>query len=126
MNKKFTITWSPHVSIVKFNGEIDIQDIEWANTDIHGDLRTYKTLASIWDFTKCNTERIESKDLKWTMAVDLGSTKTIKTYKLAFITNDPHTLDFLTTYASDCIYHGSPWEFKTFKSWDGVDDWTNA
>jgi hypothetical protein len=123
---KYLISWEPNISIVTFNGDIRIQDIELANKDIHGDNRTYKTSASIWNFSDSNTNNISPEDLGYTEVVDIGSTSTIKIFKLAIVANDPYSIKLFKSYINNSIKYGSPWEFKIFSSLHGVNEWINA
>jgi len=122
----YEIAWKLNYSIVTFNGELSIRDIESANKAIHGDSRTYKTFGSIWDFSNCTTNKITPKDLLYTEANDLGSTTTIKEFNLAIITNDSHSISLFESYISNSIDYGSPWKFKLFSSLNQADSWINS
>ena len=106
---KYSITWNDNNSLVKFSGDISKRDLECANADIHGDNRTYKLLASIWDFTKCNMQDVRPEDLRYTIVVDLGSTITIKNHKIALIAVEPHSIKLCETYITKSINASSPW-----------------
>jgi len=123
---KYSITWNDNNSLVVYSGDISKRDLEHANADVHGDNRTYKLLASIWDFTKCNMQDIKPEDLHYTIVVDLGSSKTIKNHKIALVVVEPHSIRLCETYINKSIDIGSPWDFMIFNSLDGIDEWINA
>lgn len=120
---KYSITWHKNISIIEFTGDINIRAIELANAEWHGDSRLYKSTASIWDLTNCNTSNIKPEELMYTEVNDLGATITIKSHKLALIANNPHTIKLCETYVSNSINYDSTWEFNIFNSLEHANEW---
>ena len=119
----YSISWEPDVSIVTFNGDITIKDIEDANQDIHGDFRTFEKSGSIWNFSNCNMSSIKPKDLMYTEAVDLGLSLAIKSFKLALIAGDSHSYSLLESYINNSLEYESPWEYKILASLEEANKW---
>ena len=122
----YSITWYKNYSFVEFTGDVNIRDVELANKYVHGDKRSYKLSASIWNFAKCNSINIKSEETQYSTAVDLGSNEAIKEHKLALVTGDPNAIEAFTTYINDSIKSGSLWEFKIFNSLDDAKEWISA
>jgi len=123
---KHSISWQEKYCLVEFTGDINKRDIELANKYVHGDKRIYKLPASIWDLSKCNSISLEPKDLYYSMAVDIGSSRSINEHKLAFIIDNSNAIEAFSMYINDCIKYGSPWEFKIFNTMHGVEEWLNT
>ncbi len=119
----FTIEWQPGHSIVAFSGEIRIRDIEWANKDFHGDNRLYKTSASIWDFSQCTSVDLAPSQLKYTVAVDIGSAETLPNFKYAFVSSNPEIKQLINYYIAACRKAGLSWQFEIFSNRIAALDW---
>ncbi|MBX2849069.1 MAG: hypothetical protein KTR16_12160 [Acidiferrobacterales bacterium] len=122
----YDILWQGKIAHVKYTGSVSNEDIEGAHFKLNGDGRFYDCKGLILDISDCNASPISVPDLTVVIATDLGASATIKTLKVAMVSNELEGQTKVSQYILRNREYNSPWDMKLFENADDAFSWLNS
>ena len=119
----YQIKWKTNGTIITFNGDVNIQDIDQLKDELHGDTRFYERAYSICDFRNCDGSKIDKKDLLFTIGRTIGASVTLKSFKLALVATDIYSRQLCHNFIDGNEKLDSPWSFRLFDTVDAAESW---
>ncbi|MDP0500615.1 MAG: hypothetical protein Q7P63_10995 [Verrucomicrobiota bacterium JB022] len=123
----FTLSWYPKGTALRFEGRVDLAEINEANAALWRDPRFDDHCFSLWDLRKGDLSCIEMDQAKVLAAQDMAASLHAPRIRMVFLIADTYTREFTQEYIDYSLRMRTSWDFVIFQTeaealaWLGLD-----
>ena len=118
--------WEENGAIVRFYGEFNLKIVAEAQGSVFGDSRSDNIKYLICDHTGVTVNDIDEDDIHFSVSIDECASKTNPYIKLALVSNNKHTEDYVKYYLKNSSAIATTWESQGFDDFDLAKDWATS
>ncbi|MBK1859159.1 hypothetical protein [Cerasicoccus arenae] len=119
----FEIIWEPQGVIQRHWGVLHPQELDEFNSQFYGDSRSDNCKFMLTDFLEVTDHTFDQIDISVAAGYDIGASKSIKNFKIAFVVREPKVREGCELYRKILASCNTTWEVRLFEDMGEARRW---